>query len=252
MIILNVLALCAFALCCYGWGSIVHVFCYPGRKGSPAFVVALGLVALTLLGGILNLSRLAFGVSLAICAYSGILLAILSIAWFGIKLPGWTYLVILSALGILLAATLLPASVFNFHDDFLTYMPRITRLRQIGTLGGNPFEPLGATDFGLQSFFQALITTWLPIESAFAFDTIFCFLLGLYLLVEIGRGYKCPVIGIALAMFGLRIDRSTNRKHIVGLFNHRVGAGALALHVATKLLRLRMGVPVDILGMRQR
>src|SRR5207253_892580 len=143
------------------WGSAADFLCYPDRRSSPAYVVALGLVALSLLGGILNLLHLASSVWLAVCAYTGILLSVLFILFFSrgvagrkksqarLMLQDWIYLAVLLATGIFLALTLLPAAVFNFHDDFLTYFPRILRLRQTGTLGGHPFEIFGLSDFGL-------------------------------------------------------------------------------------------------------
>ncbi len=243
-LLVNILALGAFTLCCYGWGSVAHIICYPGRTSSPAYIVALGLVPLAFVGGILNLAQLAFAVSLAICAYAGILLAIVSMVWFRVKLPEWIYLVVLSAFGIFLAATLLPAPVFNFHDDFLSYLPRIMRLRQFGTVGGNPFELLGLSDLGLQSFFQALLATWLPIESSFAFDTIFCFLLGLWLLIEIGRANKYLVIPISLAtmVYALIDPQIVN---VTSVYSTVVLL--LALHLATRILldRLRGTAPLS-------
>jgi hypothetical protein len=70
------------------------------------------------------------------------------------KLPLWAYVVVTTGLAVFLTATLLPTLVFNFHDDFLVYLPRIVRMRQAGSLGGNPFEQFGLSDFGVQAFFK--------------------------------------------------------------------------------------------------
>jgi len=49
---------------------------------------------------------------------------------------------------------------------------RVVRMRETGTLGGNPFELLGLNHFGVQAFFQGIMSTWLPIQYAYASDMV--------------------------------------------------------------------------------
>src|SRR5436309_1758563 len=205
-------ALCAFALSCYGWGAGLYVVAYRDRAALPAYAITLGLVVIAFIGGILNAIGAASWLAVSACAYCGIFLAALFLAA-GVRnleirclilpsrLPAWLFGISVIVLGAFLAATLFPTSAFNFHDDFLSYLPRPIRMLATGTLGGNPFELLGLSDFGVQSFFHALMAIWLPdVTYAYAFDTVFCFLLGMWLLVETGRASKCSWLPITLAI----------------------------------------------------
>ena len=201
MTALNLLALCAFALSCYGWGNIARL-CFHADRQPYSYVVALGLVVLAFIGGVLNAIHLASYRSIAICAYIGILVgmcflvpAFRNVGWRSPYTPNlraqWIFAVAAVSTAIFLTVTLLPTTIFNVGDDFRTYLPRIVRMRETGTLGGNPFEMLGLSDFGTQSFFQALLMTWFPLTYAYSFDTIFCFVLGLWLLIDFGGSNKC-------------------------------------------------------------
>jgi hypothetical protein len=218
----SLVALCAFVLACYGWGSVAYALFYPGRDPFHAYIITLGLVVQAFMGGLLNAIHMASTLPVSICIYTGILLGFFivrlgsSIKWRSFfapaRLPEWVSAIAIISLGIFLVATLLPTSVFNFHDDFLTYLPRVVRMRETGTLGGNPFEVLGLTDLGVQAFFQGVMSTWLPIQYTYAFDTIFCFVLGLWLLVEFGRNNKCTITAIMLPI--------ANRQPVPCLLHH--------------------------------
>jgi hypothetical protein len=209
--VISFITLCAFGLACYGWGGVAYALFYPERPPYHAFFIALGIAVLSVIGGLLNVTHMASRPALMLCLFCGMLLGISFIVQFGrhykwrwtappYKLPELFYSILILGCGIFLVVTLSDSSIFNFHDDFLNYLPRVTRMQQIGTVGGNPFEVLGLTDFGVQNFFQAVISVWLPIQSAFSFDTIFCFVLGLYLIIEHGRLNKCAPAVIVLAM----------------------------------------------------
>jgi hypothetical protein len=239
----GMLALCAFALSCYGWGNIAFALFYADRPPSHGYIVALGLVVLAFIGGVLNAIHLASGLSVAICAYVGILLGMLSlvlacrnIEWRSLFTPNlftvWIFAFAVVSFAIFLTVTLLPTMIFNYDDDFLGYLPRIVQMRETGTLGGNPFELLGLSDFGTQSFFQALLMIWLPLTYAYAFDTIFCFVLGLWLLIEFGRSNKCTTTATTLATFIYIIinPQITNLSSV-----YSTTALVLALVVATRI-----------------
>jgi len=243
MILTRVAALCALALCCYGYGVVAKLLFYPRQRLNHSTIVALGLVVLAGIGGVLNASRAASQFSLSICVYLGLAISVLAFVdaarkaeW---KLLGrdelsyGLYAAAIFGAAVFLAATLLPTAVFNPHDDFLSYLPRIVRMHQTGTIGGNPFELLGYTDFGLQPFFQALLFVWLPIEDSYAFDTIFCFALGLWLLVDIGRNNQCGNIRIILAIC-VYVGINPQIVNISSVYSST--ALVLALIVAAKLL----------------
>lgn len=266
---IGMLALCAFALSCYGWGNIAYTLFYADEQRCHGYIVALGLVVLAFIGGALNAVHLASGLSIAICAYVGLLLGALfliptlrNIKWRLLFTPNlfaeWIFAFAVVGLAIFLTATLLPTAFFNFADDLRTYLPRIVRMRETGTLGGNPFELLGLSDFGAQTFFQAFFMTWLPLTYAYAFDTIFCFALGLWLLIEFGRSNKCTTTAITLGTF-IYVIISPQVINISSVYSTTVLV--LALIIATKRfldglqketsqLRLALlGVPVGgILG----
>ncbi|MBI3440712.1 MAG: hypothetical protein HY052_02735 [Proteobacteria bacterium] len=65
-------------------------------------------------------------------------------------------------------------------------MPRSVRMLQTGSLGGNPFEVLGADSLGAQAFMQSFFVSHFPLGYINAFDAISCFVLGLFLLREMG------------------------------------------------------------------
>ena len=74
---IGMLALCAFALSCYGWGNIAYTVFYADEQRCHGYIVALGVVVLAFIGGVLNAVHLASGLSIAICAYVGLLLGAL-------------------------------------------------------------------------------------------------------------------------------------------------------------------------------
>jgi hypothetical protein len=209
-----VIALIAFALCCYGWGRTAQAIFYSRQAPLHAFSVALGLVVLVFIGGILNAVALAGATSLAVCAYAGMGLGAAfllqtgrTINWrlifSGATVPFWLCAILVGGLGLFLIRELLPSHVFDYSDDIFSYLVRPVRMLATGTLGGNPFELLGQSDFGAQSFLQGMLLVWLPLPDAYAFDTIFCFLLGLCLLFEAGRAKAVPrpLLALAIAVY---------------------------------------------------
>jgi hypothetical protein len=204
-------ALLAFSLCCYGWGRTAHAVFYPGLAPRHAFCVGLGLVALSFIGGVLNAAALAVTSALAICAYVGIGLGIIflartgrTLAWRSLLsravIPSWLSAAAIAGLGIFLIHELMPSHVFDYVDDFFSYMVRTVRMLATGTVGGNPFDLLPQSDFGVQEFLQGILLVWLPLDDSYAFDTIFCFLLGIGLLLEAGRAKAAPALFVVLSL----------------------------------------------------
>jgi hypothetical protein len=210
MVFVSFAALCAFALACYGWGRLAFELIYREHPPLHAYATGLGLVVLSFIGGILNATKQATTLNLHVCAYAGIALAVFfsirtvsKAGWRSIisgrrLIPGVVLLVFVSCAAAFLVIQLLPTRFFNFHDDFFSYFVRPIRMQTTGSLGGNPFELLGMSDFGAQSYLQAFFLLWLPLTDLPAFDTVFCFLLGMLLLAEIGRMNAVPLPLVAL------------------------------------------------------
>jgi hypothetical protein len=116
---------------------------------------------------------------------------------------------------------------------FFSYLVRSVRMEATGTIGSNPFELLGLSDLGPQSFLQAVLQNWLPLDDAYAFDTIFCFLLGICLLAEQGRIQAVPTALIALAI----VAYVAINPQIVNISSvYSTSALILALLIATAIL----------------
>jgi hypothetical protein len=99
-------------------------------------------------------------------------------------------LAIIGLIFLFLVLTQMPASAFNYHDDFHTYMPRPVRMLQTGSLGGNPFDVLGVDSLGAQAFMQSFFINHFSISYINAFDAIICFVMGLFLLWQMGRRFR--------------------------------------------------------------
>jgi len=192
--------LVGFVLATYGWGRIVVWAIYRGRLGSISFSCALGLSTWNFLGGLLNVMGWAYPATLDLIVYLGLVTTGFLIGYAfhrgHSRLVTWCknafntdciplILVFLSTAFLLWA--LVPTYIFNFHDDFHTYIPRTIRMLNTGTLGGNPFAYLGFDGLGAQSFFQAFILSRYPIEYLNGFDPVFCYLVSGWLINDIGR-----------------------------------------------------------------
>src|SRR5262245_46053024 len=117
--LLSCLALAAFALACYGFGRAAFRLCYPDHEPRHAYATALGLVALALIGGLLNALRIAADPALAICLYLGIAAGVVFLV-FDIRAgraqslarvaawPTWAVAAAIVAAGIWLVAMLVP------------------------------------------------------------------------------------------------------------------------------------------------
>jgi hypothetical protein len=213
MIFLSLMALIGFTLAAYGWGRLAFLCAYPGRAPLHAYATGLGVVVLIFIGGVLNAVALATTAGLLVCAYGGILLAMAFLAW-SVRTTQWRLkiirekasaptlllLIFAAAAASFLLAEVLPTAIFNYHDDFFSYMVRPIRMQTVGTVGGNPFELIGLSDFGAQSFLQGIFLLWLPLTSITALDTVFCFLLGIFLIAEIGSKNGASVLFVSLAI----------------------------------------------------
>ncbi len=154
----------------------------------------LGLAALGFLGGWLNLAAI---------AYPPALWTLLAFGWTAAVRESWIHrsplwrprasaaeLVqggTIAVVALFLAITLLPGGAFNPGDDLQLYFYRAVRMLQAGTLGRDPFDPIGLDSLGVQSFLQAFTLLGFPLAFLNAFDAVLGMVLALALVAAISR-----------------------------------------------------------------
>jgi len=207
--LVSLLAILIYLTAAYGWGRLATNRLYLNNRPGWAFTVVFGLGIWIFIGGILNAARLAYPLALDMILGLGVGFAVVfaypslsknritsyfhdlrsrlsSASHFReIFLPHLLPVAIIVFIFLFLVLTQMPASAFNFHDDFHTYMPRPIRMLQTGGLGGNPFDVLGVDSMGGQAFLQSFFVNHLPVSFINAFDLIACFVLCLFFLREI-------------------------------------------------------------------
>lgn len=218
---LSIMTFVFLLFACYGWGYALIRWTTIRDKDSFAFLSVVGIACLIFLGGVLNLVRLAYPAALTILFLTGLIFFVIG---YSAKAKLWLATGRVGSLidpeklksmsghalpiGILIIAvgfyafTLLPAAVFNFHDDFYTYMPRPLRMLQTGTLAGNPFEVLGIDTLGGHAFLQGFVLLGFPIEYLLGFDAVFSFALAGLLLIAIGKKFNLHWSYTAFALLG--------------------------------------------------
>jgi hypothetical protein len=217
--VVALLALCLASLA--GWGGLTHRLC--GGGGVPwTYRAALGVPTLALLGGPLNLLKIARPAALDALVVLGLaLLAWQCVGWWRDRRaresgPGpdrWGRMadllprLVIGGMTLFLVVNLMPTGLFNHHDDMQKYMVPPLRMLATGTLGGNPFETTGFYSLGYQSFFQAFIVAHFPLAYLNGFDAILCFLLTGLLLDDLGRrGGVSPVFRTLAALVLVTIN----------------------------------------------
>src|SRR5215212_9635116 len=158
-----------FVTSAWGWGqAFATVYRLPILRLG-AFTTVLGLAVLSFIGGILNLVGFARSATLVSLVLLGGVFSVVVLlrnqGWrrvfrssrSGVAEKRWlslTPVFMALAITILAGVCLMPTSIFNFHDDFHTYLPRVIRILESGTIAGNPFDGMGLDSLGTQSFFQ--------------------------------------------------------------------------------------------------
>lgn len=207
--LLYLAALLALSASAWGWGCLVLETCRIGTNGRIAYPTALGVAAISAIGGLLNLLSIAYPPSLW---------AVLLVGWIAALrefrltrkirdkarlaealVPG----VILTLVALFLAETGLPSGLFNPHDDFLIAFPRVEQMLQTGTLGGNPFDSIGLDTLGNHAFLESFALLLGGLEFLSAFDAVFATLLALALIPEAARLLGCRAAVLVGAMLAL-------------------------------------------------
>lgn len=185
-----------FLLAAYGWGMLCRGIMDRRLLVFHSLRIVVGLAALNLVGGLLNLLHL---------AYPAVLLSLLAIglaagasgfirarAWSRRSFPMESLpLFAALALGACASVLVVPGGVFNTCDDFQNYAARVVRMLQTGTLAGNAFDQLGLDSFGSQSYFQGFFVVW-GMDLANGFDWGSCYALCLLLLAELSLRWRLP------------------------------------------------------------
>ena len=203
---LAVLAL--FFASTFSWGTLATWLIYDNAPRSWPYTSAVGLSLWIFVGGLLNSYSLAYGAALdAMLGLGLILLAVrairalrsadgrgamaaLRVAWSRWR-PAPTAELLPSALilavGAFRMATLVPAGVFNIHDDFQSYFVAPVRMLQTGAMTSGTFDLMAPSVHGAQAFFHGFILRRFPIAAINAFDLVFCFMLTGFLIDSVGR-----------------------------------------------------------------
>ncbi len=206
-------AIVIYLMSAYGWGWLLINRIYPDSRPRLASTAICGIGAWIFIGGLLNVARLANPAALdAILGLGLVFTAVFAVSFVrsnhvrsvrqlreclrSAPVAGESRLTLLlsgafvAAIFLFLVMTQMPAAAFNLFDDFHTYLPRPVRMLQTGSLGGNPFDVLGIDSLGAQAFMQSFFVSRLSISHINAFDAIFCFILGLWLLVEMQHRFR--------------------------------------------------------------
>jgi hypothetical protein len=177
----------------YGFGAIARrlIGCPPGTW---PMTIAIGLAAWIVIGGVLNLARIAFPVVIDLTLVTGCVFG--ATALHGVKGRRYVivWLIIAAAIIGFAAVTQAVPTAFNYADDYQKYFAHVARMVETGTLAGSPLNTLGSETFGGQAFLQALFVAHLPFATINSADAVFCF--GLLVLLAGGLAIERP--GLAL------------------------------------------------------
>jgi hypothetical protein len=172
--------------------------------------MALGIAALAVVGGVLNLARVAVPLALGVVALIGLVVAAFRIrreivrvdaprAYGWLRSNGLSAAIIFAAI-MFAAATVVPPSALNVGDDLQKYLAHIARMLQTGTLYGSPLNALGTESPGAQPFLQSFVAAVAPFPYVNAFDALFCFGLCMALAANLaGRAKGLAFVGALAA-----------------------------------------------------
>ena len=90
------------------------------------------------------------------------------------------------------AVLLLPSEVFNHGDDFHTSTPRVMRMLQSSSPGGDAFGHFGLDSLRSQSFFHGFFMPGDSMKLLNGFDAVACFAMRLLLVGELSLRWRLP------------------------------------------------------------
>jgi hypothetical protein len=199
MVIAASLALIAVAtLMFFGWGAAFLKLLRLEPANWPS-TVALGMAAVVFLGGILNLTRLAYPVALAIVAVIGIVLAFRASVSF--ERPPILIALLIATVLIFTIATQLPPSIYTFHDDYQKYFAYPVRMVETGTVFGSPLSAMGLQTLGAQAFLDGFVVAFFPIVYINGVDAVFGLFLCLILATQFTKDRFMRVVCVTSVVF---------------------------------------------------
>jgi hypothetical protein len=179
-----------------GWG---WAFLRVVRVESPNWptTVALGTAVVVFIGGLLNLARLAYPISLALVGAIGVILATRTRIT---RLP-ILIVILIAAVMIFTIATQLPPSIYNFHDDYQKYFAYPIRMIETGTVFGSPLSAIGLQTLGAQAFLDGFVVGFFPIKYVNAVDAVFGLFLCLLLASQFAKDRVMSVVCVLSVVF---------------------------------------------------
>lgn len=197
----SALLLAGAGLSLLGWGMLARRV--TRTAGSWPTTIALGLSGVLVVGGLLNLARIAYAPALWAAAAGGLLLLALDVKSPG-RLVAWARSIrqrrpaewaedavtgaFIGAVLVFTTATQLPPDVFNYDDDLQKYFAHPVRMLATGTLTGSPMSALGSRALGGMAFLHGFVVSAFPIELLNGVDAVFG--LGLLLCLGAAAGWR--------------------------------------------------------------
>jgi hypothetical protein len=180
-------------------------------RGAWPVTVVLGLSAFIFAGGLANLAGVAYAPVLDVLFLSGVAYAF--VAGVRTRLPRIAGIPRVTAAQAVVAAeillvmgfvmvTVVPAGVFNFHDDFEKYFAHPVRMLQTGSVAGSPLSVLGSEALGGMALLHAVVLAHFAIPYLPAVDLLFGLLLCLLLVADVAlrRGHGPLTAGLLVAL----------------------------------------------------
>jgi hypothetical protein len=192
----SVVLIAAATFMLFGWGWAFHRLLRLERANF-SLTVAVGMVVVVLVGGLLNLLRLAYPTALANVAGIGIILAVLAFRdGFSLERPPLMVTIPIAAIMTFTIATQLPPRIYNFHDDYQKYFAYPVRMVETGTVFGSTLSAMGLQTLGAQSFLDGFVVAFLPIRYINGVDAVFGLFLCLMLATQVTRNRAMTVVAV--------------------------------------------------------
>jgi hypothetical protein len=271
-----------FILSIFGWGRLARRFLDRRVFIFHSLTAIVGMAVLGLIGGLLNLAHLATTRVLLVLMLIGVGVALREILrwrpWQRRTFPLESIpLFVAPAIALCAALLLMPTTLFNFVDDFHTYVTRAMRMAQTGTLAGNAFDSLGTDSLGSASFFHGFFLAAGGVEFLNGFDAVAGFALCLLVVAELSLRWRMPwwlglsilftlawfnpqsvnisplysgAAGVmALTLCGILLARTLTRKHVASAWRIALTLGLLAAWLATMKITLGLFAAIFLVAL---
>ena len=206
-----------YVIAAQGWGkATLHAIGDNETDRSLPYETSLGVATLIFVGGILNLTQIAYGPTIYLLVAAGLLFNTYSnrdllkisnlskpLDFFNKPSSNLVSIVITIFVCAFLIIQLLPTSVFNFHDDMHSYLMRIPLMLGSGTLGQNPIGIIGLDSLGAQPFMQSFSVSAFGLKYANGFDAVFCLVLSCALMISLAHHLKAHWLVTLTGLFAL-------------------------------------------------